>query len=212
MQIQASFGDLSLAELGQLGLRIYCQVPDFRDSCPLCEGTDCAVRQGLYYRSVVDVDGSVIKRFPIPRFRCRRHGQCQPEAVTFSVLPAALVPRRCFSLPLMLLILDLIRLRASIPGVLDHLAAIDGGPSEALLVEEIRVYRVLCLFAGAYLDLGEEAICMMHLGTDPGGGRSRALALAGALAEGRSPGGAQAVVLRFHRRFFPRMLLDVHTR
>ncbi len=212
MQIQAAFGDLPLAELGLLGLRIYLQIPDFRDRCPLCGGADCAVRHGLYYRPVVETDGSVIERFPIPRFRCRHRGRRQPEAATFSVLPAALVPRQRFSLPLMLLILDLVRRRTSTPEVLDRLAAIDRGSRGALLVEETTIHRVLVRFARAYLGLGEEAIHVMHLRPDPGGTRGRALALAEILVAGRDPpDGSLAPVLRFHRRFFPHMLLDVHT-
>ena len=70
MQIQDSFGGLTLAELGSLGLGIYLRIPDFKKACPLCGGAGCAVRHGLYYRLVVDLEGLVIERFPIPRFRC----------------------------------------------------------------------------------------------------------------------------------------------
>jgi hypothetical protein len=147
MQIQDAFGGLTLAELGPLGLNIYLKIPDFKRACPLCGGADCAVRHGLYYRLVVDLEGLVIERFPIPRFRCRRPG----KAVTFSVLPSALVPRRRFSLPLMRLILDLIRQRLSISKVLDHLAESDLGPREALLVEATTIYRVLAVLPRAPL-------------------------------------------------------------
>ena len=141
MQIQDAFGDLPLAELGRLGLAIYRKVPDFKSACPLCGGAGCAVRHGLYYRLVVDLGGLVIERFPIPRFRCR----CPGKAATFSVLPSALVPRRRFSLPLMLLILDLIHRRLSISKILDHLAASDLGSRGALLVEATTIYRVLAI-------------------------------------------------------------------
>jgi hypothetical protein len=146
MQIQDAFGDLTLTELGRLGLRIYLKVSDFKDGCPLCGGAGCAVRHGLYYRRVVDLEGSVIERFPIPRFRCRHRGRHRGKGATFSVLPSALVPRRRFSLPLMLLILDLARRRLSIPEVLDRLAESDRGPCGALLLEAATVYRVLALF------------------------------------------------------------------
>jgi hypothetical protein len=141
MQVQDAFGGLTLAELGSLGLGIYLKIPDFKSACPLCGGVGCAVRHGLYYRRVIDLEGLVIERFPIPRFRCRRCG----KAATFSVLPSALVPRRRFSLPLMLLILDLHRRRWSMPRILDYLAASDRGPHGVLLVEAITIYRVLAI-------------------------------------------------------------------
>ena len=139
MQIHDAFGGLTLSELGSLGLGIYLKIPDFKAACPLCGGAGCAVRHGLYHRLVVDLEGLVIERFPIPRFRCRG------KAATFSVLPSALVPRRRFSLPLMLLILDLRRRRWSMPKILDHLAASDHGPQEALLVEALAIHRVLAI-------------------------------------------------------------------
>jgi|1185.fasta_scaffold87915_2 hypothetical protein len=137
MQVQDAFGGLTLGELGPLGLGIYLKIPDFKSSCPLCGCAGCAVRHGLYYRRIVDLEGLVIERFPIPRFRCRG------KAATFSVLPSALVPRRRFSLPLMLLILDLHRRRWPMPRILDYLAASDRGPHGALLVEAVTIYRVL---------------------------------------------------------------------
>lgn len=139
MQIQDVFSGLPLAELGSLGLGIYLKIPDFKEACPLCGGAGCAVRHGLYHRLVVDLEGLVIERFPIPRFRCRG------QAATFSVLPSSLIPRRRFSLPLMLLVLDLRRRRWSMPRILDYLAASDHGPRGALLVEELTIYRVLAI-------------------------------------------------------------------
>ncbi len=194
-------------------MRIYLHVPDFRDHCPLCRGADCAVRHGLYYRSVVEADGSVIERFPIPRFRCRRRGPFQAKAATFSVLPAALVPRRRFSLPLMLLIVDHVGRRRSIPQVLDDLAERERGTRGALVVEETTVSRLLSLFAWAYLGLDREATQVIDVRPDPGETRGRALVLAGALLErGRSMATVSSLILRFHQRFFPRLLFDVHTR
>jgi hypothetical protein len=141
MQIQDAFGHLTLTELGSLGLGIYLKIPDFKKACPLCGSAGCAVRNGLYYRRVIDLEGLVIERFPIPRFRCR----CRGKRATFSVLPSALVPRRRFSLPLMLLILDLNRRHWSMSKILDHLAASDHGPCGALLVEAVTIYRVLAI-------------------------------------------------------------------
>jgi hypothetical protein len=147
MQIQDAFDDLPLVELGRLGLGIYRKIPDFKSACPLCGSAGCAVRHGLYYRLVVDLEGLVIERFPVPRFRCR----CPGKAATFSVLPSALVPRRRFSLPLMLLILELNRRRLSISKILDHLAESDLGSRGALLVEATTIYRVLAFLPRAPL-------------------------------------------------------------
>jgi hypothetical protein len=145
MQIRDVFGGLALSDLCLLGLKVYLRIPDFKDVCPLCGGAGCAVRHGLYYRQVVDLEGLVIERFPIPRFRCRQRGRRHPAAVTFSVLPLALVPRRRFSLPLMLLIRDLVRRCRSIPEVLDRLAETDRGSRGALFLEEAAICRVLRL-------------------------------------------------------------------
>ncbi len=178
MQIQATFDGLGLADLRLMGVGIYLRIPNFKKDCPLCRGANCAVRHGLYHRCVVDADGSLIERFPIPRFRCRRRGPLRAKAVTFSVLPAALVPRRRFSLALMLLIVHLVGRRPSIPQVLDDLAERERG---TLVVEETTVYRLLSLFARVYLGLDREAAGVIGVRPDPGDTRGRALALAEAL-------------------------------
>lgn len=205
MQITAAFGGMPLAELARLGLRIYLQVPDFRDRCPLCAGAGCSVRHGLYLRRVVDDDGSVIERFPIPRFRCRRRGRCPPlRWRTFSLLPAALVPRRRFSLSLMLFILNLLRDGASVPQVLDQLAAPDGS-RRALLLEETAIYRLLALFACLYdAHLAPEPARRSHQGRDRGATRRRALAVAEVIGE--------ANVLGSDGCFLAGRLAVVHTR
>jgi hypothetical protein len=203
MQIQAAFAEVRLADLGRLGTKVYDLIPSFRDRCPLCRGTSCAVRHGVYYRRVVDVDGRLVKRLPVPRFRCRRRGSFEPAHRTFSVLPASAVSRRRFSLPLMLRIVDLVRRWRSIPQVLDDLAT---AGEQALVLEEVTIFRVLFFFASIFLGLGEEEGRMLGLGADPGTTRGRALALAGSLAGGPVPS-----VLTFHRQFCPRLLLAVHT-
>lgn len=130
-------------------LDVYLLIPDYRDRCPLCSGVGCAVRHGLYFRDAVGADGSV-DRLPIPRFRCRRRGPCKSGPRTFSVLPSCLVPRRRYSLRLMLRILDLVAKKPSIAAVLDELATWDRSDSGLLLIDGAAVYRLLRLFARAY--------------------------------------------------------------
>lgn len=89
----------------------------------------------------------MIGRFPVPRFRCQRRGPTRPRGSTFSVLPAALVPRRQLSRALMLQVRDLVRLSGSVAEVLDALAATERGTGGALVLEATTVYRVLDLMA-----------------------------------------------------------------
>lgn len=205
MQLQAAFAGIGLAKLSRLGTNVYSLAPSFKDSCPLCSGSNCAVRHGVYHRRVVDAAGALIDRLPVPRFRCRRRGPRQPDATTFSVLPATVVPRRHFSLPLMLRVFDLVARRPSIPRVLDDLAAVPG--ARALFIEEVAVFRLLSFFARVFLCLEREEVRSLGLGADPGRTRLRALALAGVLTER----GHTGCILAFHRRFSPRLLLAVHT-
>lgn len=203
MQIQEPFGDRPLSSLRFLGLGIYTLVPDFRCRCPLCGGAGCAVRHGLYYRQVVDLDGSRVERFPIPRFRCRRRGQGRCEGVTFSVIPPEIVPRRRLSLHLMLRILSLLDLGLPVSQALDRLAVLDGESGEALLLEEIMIYRVLALFARAYQRLRSLSAPELAARPTPETPRNGALALAGMLG---APG-APLLVVELHHRYFPRLLL-----
>jgi hypothetical protein len=147
VQIYDSFNGVLLPAIARLGLGVYGLIPDFKGRCPVCRGAGCAVRHGLYYRFVVDLEGVVLTHFPVPRFRCRRRGPSSPGDRTFSVLPVALVPRRRFSLPLMLQIVNLRRSGRSIGGMLDDLAQSDRGAAGALLIEEVAVYRVLSLLS-----------------------------------------------------------------
>ena len=39
------------------------------------------MRQGLYFRWVVDSEGAEYERFPVPRFLCQRKGPRQAQAV-----------------------------------------------------------------------------------------------------------------------------------
>ena len=63
LQLQGDFNGAPLSRLATLGLKVYEWVPDFRRRCPLCAGAGCAVRQGLYFRRVVDGEGAVYERY-----------------------------------------------------------------------------------------------------------------------------------------------------
>ncbi len=137
-----------------MGLKLYELLPDYRDRCPLCRGSDCAVRHGLYFRCLVDVEGRTYQRFPVARFRCRRRGPDQPRDVTFSVLPAGVVPRRRFSLVLMSRMVEVVvNGKRTLRRALDEVAAAGSRGEEALLLEELTPYRILLLFSAVYARL-----------------------------------------------------------
>ena len=138
-----------MSSLAGMGLGVYELIPDFQDSCPLCEGAACAVRHGLYFRGAVDVGGAVHERFPVPRFLCRATGPQRPQAKTFSVLAADLVPRRRFSLPLMLWLLGLVLQGGqSVGQALDGLAEACQASSSPLYPDEAA--RLIDLFCRAF--------------------------------------------------------------
>ena len=137
-----------MSSLSSLGLGLYELLPDYRDRCPLCRGSNCAVRNGLYFRCLVDVEGQTYQRFPVARFRCRRRGPDQARDVTFSVLPAGVVARRRFSLGLMSRMVEVVvGGKRTLRRALDEVAAAGSRGEEALLLEELTLYRVLLLFS-----------------------------------------------------------------
>lgn len=99
----------------------------------LSSGVPCAAAGGaprawgVYWRTVVDSDG-VDWRIPVPRFICRGRGPKGGAGKTFSVLPAKVVPRRRWSLPLALKAAELceVSLRAAL-GFLSELGIIVEG-------------------------------------------------------------------------------------
>lgn len=207
MQVQESYADVPLHVIETLGTRVYDLIPSYRDRCPLCEGAGCAVRHGLYFRGVLGTGGFVSERFPIPRFRCSRRGPRRPKAATFSVLPAALAPRRRLSVPLMLHVVGLLQEHATVPRSLDRLGATWRADGDSLFLDEVAVYRVLELFALAYLRLDRTRGAPLR--PAPRTLRARAFALAETLhAAARTGGSPTQVVLAFHRRSFPALLLD----
>lgn len=139
MQLQASFGGLPLSALSRRGLAVYALVPSFRSRCPACGAARCAVRHGLYYRRVVDLEGKLIARLPVPRFRCR--GGASWRSHTFSVLPRGVFPRRLLTLDLIERILALAAAGHSRRAVLDRLAAGDVAGTAALILDERCVRR-----------------------------------------------------------------------
>ena len=68
------------------------EFPDFSDSCPICDGYNCARFHGYYYRPVVTEEGIYYKSFPIARYKCRKTGNKKAKHRTFSLLPHELLP------------------------------------------------------------------------------------------------------------------------
>jgi hypothetical protein len=67
------------------------EFPDFRDRCPLCEGSDCPKRIGYYDRGVTEESGEQY-RIKIARYLCHRKGAQNSLHRTFSLLPYQLIP------------------------------------------------------------------------------------------------------------------------
>lgn len=65
--------------------------PDFRECCPLCEGSNCPKRIGYYDRGVVDESGEHY-RINIARYLCREKGAIKALDRSFSLLPYQLIP------------------------------------------------------------------------------------------------------------------------
>lgn len=130
--------------------------------------------------------------------------------MTFSVLPAALVPRRRWSLGLLRWLVERVAQGAgSVPAALDALAALGRAPVDALTVEPVVVYRALHLFAGAYRRLQAFPVAGVELGPAAGLRRQGAVVAAALVAAGpRGP----PLVLGFHRQYFPRLLFDLPAR
>lgn len=189
-----------------MGLGVYELIPNYRDRCPLCAGSECAVRHGLYFRQVVTRIGTQFERFPVPRFLCRRRGPDKPSDVTFSVLPAGLAPRKRWSVALMLWVAELLLLAGrSIGAVQSELAAL----REEVVVDEIAIHRVVRTLSGCYGRLLSFPVSGCSVMPGLASVRDQATEAVRALIEvgGRDP--PAAVVIAFHQTWFPNLLLDL---
>jgi len=66
--------------------------PDYSEQCPLCEGKNCAVRIGFYYRKKIVYRFKTYKNVPIARWLCQNKGHLKAKHRTFSLLSNALIP------------------------------------------------------------------------------------------------------------------------
>ena len=205
IQIQEDFQGSSLAQIARLGLDVYALIPDYRDRCPLCSGKGCAVRHGLYRRRVVDRRGCVFEDFPIPRFKCRGKGPVRSRAITFSVLPAELLPRRKVSLPLVASILSVLARLGSVTRSLDRLVEVDEISPTAWLPEPVGIYRLVKLAGQAEIRLRSGPWRPPPSEIESSLADDRALAL-GLFRRLRAPARAAPLALEFHRLHFPRLL------
>lgn len=210
LQIQDDFQSTSLSSLNSLGLKLYDLLPDFRDCCPVCQGAVCAVRHGLYFRRVVDLEGRLYEAFGVPRFLCRHRGPVKSRHVTFSVLPSELVARRRFSLALMKWIVQLVgEARRTLSQVLDQLAAEDLGGHDALVIDELAVQRILLLFSGVYARLQSFPLDNLSVTEGLQTIRSQAFEVAKVVSPAEPRGSPTSLVLDFHRHYFPYLLFDI---
>lgn len=115
---------------------MYSLLPSYADRCPCCEGRKCAVRLGVYLRSVLLVYGMLIV-IKVPRFRCLGRGPKRPKAATFSVLPTKVLPRRRWSLRMYLQVMRWAR--ESSRNALEQLTDL------AIVVDDWAVHRVKAL-------------------------------------------------------------------
>lgn len=61
----------------------------YRERCPMCGRSNCAVKHGSYNRRAFDEKGNFIKDLKIQRWRCRMKAK---KTKTFSALPEQLMP------------------------------------------------------------------------------------------------------------------------
>jgi hypothetical protein len=130
--------------------------------------------------------------------------------VTFSVLPAVLVPRRRFSLGLLRRIVLLVGEGTRRFGrVLDELAAADRGGCDALMFEEGVLRRSLRVLAAVYARLHSFPLEGLTLAAGLKTIRAQAVEVARRLEEFEPTGSPSSGVLDFHRHHFPHLLFDV---
>ena len=167
------------------------------------------MRNGLYFWCLVDVEGQTYQRFPVARFRCRRRGPDQARDVTFSVLPAGVVARRRFSLGLMSRMVEVVvGGKRTLRRALDEVAAAGSRGEEALLLEELTLYRVLLLFSAVYARLLSFPVSGVELSGTVQGVRRQAQQTAALLAA-QPRGSPPQLVISFHRRYCPHLLFDL---
>lgn len=209
IQLQDDFSGTPLSTLSRLGLGIYEKIRGLQDllrSCPICGGSNCAIRHGLYLRRVVDDLGQLLEKFPVPRFLCQRRGVKEgcaaPGALTFSVLPSQVVPRRRLCLSRMVWLLNL-WLVCGQP-VSQVLEAFCSWVVHDWWLDAVDLRRLRRLFSQIYFRLQAQPVSGVSLASGLSGTEESARAVVQALQKAR--GGACGVVLGFHRHHGPALL------
>ena len=155
---------------------------------------------------VVDEDGTFFEWFPVPRFLCRRRGPGKPSAVTFSVLPADLAPRKRWSVALMLWVAGLVLLAGrSIGTVQSELAAL----REEVVVDEVAIHRVVRTLAGCHARLLSFPVCGYLVMPGLVSVRDQATEAVRVLTGVCGRGPPTELVVAFHQAWFPNLLLDL---
>ncbi len=113
---------------------------EFKESCPICGGGNCAKYNGYYTRQVVDEGGTYHKNYRIIRFKCNKKGKKCNKHLTFSMLPSGLIPYVKYSVGFILKSLsEIIREGKSIKEVLNNLTL--SGNSELLTISPGEIYQ-----------------------------------------------------------------------
>ena len=91
---------------------------------------------------------------------------------------------------------------------LDEVAAAGSRGEEALLLEELTLYRILLLFSAVYARLLSFPVAAVELPGAVQGVRRQAQQTAALLAA-QPRGSPTELVIGFHRRYFPHLLFDL---
>lgn len=98
--------NISLSEYYQEVRRGKFSFPDYSFCCPICEGKDCCIFHGYYYRQVIDEKGTYFKEFPIARYICTDKGKKETGHKTFSLLPYKLIPYSKYSIDYIFMVIN----------------------------------------------------------------------------------------------------------
>jgi hypothetical protein len=126
--------------------------PDYSLCCPLCEGKNCAVHIGYYYRKVVVVCFTIFTNVPVARLLCNGKGHKKSPHRTFSLLPHMLVPYHQHDLLSMQAAVDITSTKTSKTQRLDSMAEL--GHNDAIIIED----RQMNLFENIFKNANNKLI------------------------------------------------------
>ena len=126
--------------------------PDYSEQCPLCGGTNCAVRIGFYYRKQIVISFIAYSDVPILRWLCRKKGTQKPKHRTFSLLPSALIPYHSHDLNLIFETVKHIQQQSTtFEQTKSHIS--DKGIETDIALENNQIHDFLQIFTSAFTKL-----------------------------------------------------------